>query len=232
MRVRLYPLLPAALLAVAGGGCLVHDRSAQAYGSLAPDEADGPELDGADEAEAALTAGAEPPPEPLDEERAEQRLAPHGRWVDTPEYGRVFVPAGVPAGWQPYSDGRWVYGPHGWTFVSDEPWGEITYHYGSWDQWDDLGWFWVPGFVWAPAWVSWRYAPGYVCWTPFAPWWRLHRRHWPGWVVVPEARFTSPVRSVRVARPGPILRAARPIASPARAGGRPHAVGHGGGRRR
>ncbi len=31
-----------------------------------------------------------------------QPLTPYGRWVDTPDYGRVWVPGGVAADWRPY----------------------------------------------------------------------------------------------------------------------------------
>src|SRR3954467_11454797 len=48
---------------------------------------------------------AQPPPAPIDEQPPaqpptqqafEQQLAPYGRWVDTPGYGRVWVPGSVP----------------------------------------------------------------------------------------------------------------------------------------
>jgi len=32
-----------------------------------------------------------------------------------------------------------------------------------------LGWVWVPGYEWAPAWVSWRYGDEYVGWAPLPP---------------------------------------------------------------
>ena len=31
------------------------------------------------------------------------------------------------------------------------------------------GWVWVPGYTWAPAWVSWRYGDGYAGWAPLPP---------------------------------------------------------------
>ena len=42
-----------------------------------------------------------------------------------------WVPAGVAVGWRPYWDGRWVLTEYGWTFVSDDPWGWATWHYGN-----------------------------------------------------------------------------------------------------
>jgi hypothetical protein len=31
------------------------------------------------------------------------------------------------------------------------------------------GWVWVPGYDWAPAWVSWRHADGFAGWAPLPP---------------------------------------------------------------
>jgi hypothetical protein len=58
---------------------------------------------------------------------------------------------------------------YGWVWDSDEDWGWATYHYGRWTQVDGIGWCWVPGRVWAPAWVSWRYGGSYVGWAPLPP---------------------------------------------------------------
>ncbi len=64
-----------------------------------------------------------------------------------------------------------VYTDDGWTWVADpsEPWGWATYHYGRWTNLDGIGWVWVPGYTWAPAWVSWRYGGGYCGWAPLPP---------------------------------------------------------------
>jgi hypothetical protein len=32
-----------------------------------------------------------------------------------------------------------------------------------------LGWFWVPGNIWGPAWVSWRNGGAYIGWAPLPP---------------------------------------------------------------
>ena len=32
-----------------------------------------------------------------------------------------------------------------------------------------LGWVWVPGYVWAPAWVVYRTGPSYIGWAPVPP---------------------------------------------------------------
>ena len=68
-----------------------------------------------------------------------------------------------------HREGHWVYSDAGWTWVSDEPWGWATYHYGRWVNLDGTGWCWVPGYTWAPAWVSWRYGDGYCGWAPLPP---------------------------------------------------------------
>src|SRR5689334_14060327 len=96
-----------------------------------------------------------------------ERLSPYGRWVVTPAYGEVWIPAGVRLGWRPYWDGRWVLTEYGWTFVSDDPWGWAAWHYGHWVFADAYGWVWVPGRVWSPAWVVWRRGGGYLAWAPW-----------------------------------------------------------------
>ncbi len=94
----------------------------------------------------------------------------YGRWRSDPEYGEVWLPEIDDPSWRPYTRGRWAYvEEHGWTWVSDEPWGWATYHYGRWRRDDDLGWMWVPGFEWAPAWVAWRDGDDYVGWAALPP---------------------------------------------------------------
>lgn len=95
-------------------------------------------------------------------------LAPYGRWVDC-TYGQCWVPGGISADWQPYTNGQWVYTAYGWTWVSNDPWGASPYHYGSWTPIPGYGWGWVPGTVWAPAWVTWSYNASYVGWAPLPP---------------------------------------------------------------
>src|SRR2546423_270695 len=87
-------------------------------------------------------------------------LAPSGDWVVVSGYGRVWRPH-VAVGWRPYSYGNWVWTDEGWLWVSDpsEPWGWGPYHYGRWAYGASYGWIWVPGYQWAPAWVSWRFGP-------------------------------------------------------------------------
>jgi len=96
-------------------------------------------------------------------------LSSQGSWIQTPDYGYVFQPTVQDPNWAPYTDGHWVYTDYGWTWVSDEPWGWATYHYGRWVNIVGEGWVWVPGYQWAPAWVSWRYGGGYAGWAPLPP---------------------------------------------------------------
>ena len=79
-----------------------------------------------------------------------ERLSPYGYWTFVAPYGRVWVPA-VGYGWRPYYYGQWVLTDWGWTFASDDPWGWAAYHYGRWNWAGGVGWYWIPGYVWAPA---------------------------------------------------------------------------------
>ncbi|HEY7725884.1 MAG TPA: DUF6600 domain-containing protein [Anaeromyxobacteraceae bacterium] len=122
-------------------------------------------------------------------------LAPHGEWVTVPRYGQVWRPYDLGADWRPYTRGRWEWTDEGWLWVSDEPFGWATYHYGRWAVEPGLGWFWVPGYRWAPAWVTWRYGPDYVGWAPLGPGWSLYASVSPialgWWTFVPGAYFVG-----------------------------------------
>src|SRR4051812_7689350 len=96
-------------------------------------------------------------------------LDPYGEWIQTNDYGFVWHPKEVSEDWRPYTDGSWAYTDAGWTWVSDEPFGGIVYHYGRWTRLQDVGWVWVPDTEWAPAWVSWRRSEQYVGWAPLPP---------------------------------------------------------------
>ena len=117
-------------------------------------------------------------------------LAPYGYWVDRPVYGWAWTPRGVATTWRPYQDGSWALTDRGWTWISDEPFGWATYHYGSWVLDPAFGWLWVPGDEWAPAWVSWREGDGYIGWAPRAP--RRVTLAPEAWVFVPTSRFLAP----------------------------------------
>ena len=105
-----------------------------------------------------------------DYENFYEPLAQYGSWFETSDYGYVYQPAAVrESSWRPYTRGRWAFTDQGWTWVSDEPFGWATYHYGRWTLLNNTGWVWVPGNEWAPAWVSWRENPDYVGWAPLPP---------------------------------------------------------------
>ncbi len=124
-------------------------------------------------------------------------LDAYGDWSTVPQYGRVWRPRSVAAGWAPYRVGHWIWqDPWGWTWVSAEPWGWAPYHYGRWVVVSSR-WCWVPvapnvrHVAYAPALVAfvgggpgWSLTVsagggGYVGWfplaprDPFVPWWGL-----------------------------------------------------------
>ncbi len=109
----------------------------------------------------------------------------YGRWDRHPEYGAVWFPTVVVAGWAPYRYGHWAYvRPWGWTWVDDAPWGFAPFHYGRWVYYGGR-WGWCPGQyvarpVYAPALVAWFGGPNVrvgvsigggpaVGWVPLAP---------------------------------------------------------------
>lgn len=139
-------------------------------------------------------------------------LASDGEWFYQAQFGWVWHPTRVDAGWRPYTDGRWLWSDDsGWVWATSENWGWATYHYGRWYFDPVYAWSWVPGRVWAPAWVSWRVEAGYVGWAPLWPaYFDLHpeyrwdrwghdddwdRRHggrdWDRWVFTRDRDFTS-----------------------------------------
>ncbi|MEY2934590.1 MAG: hypothetical protein RL033_5339, partial [Pseudomonadota bacterium] len=102
------------------------------------------------------------------------RLQPYGTWVDDSRYGRVWVPSRAIVGGEfaPYSTaGHWSLTPDdAWIWVSDYPFGAVTFHYGRWVWTTGSYWGWVPGYVYSPAWVDFHVgAVGYVGWAPLAP---------------------------------------------------------------
>jgi Family of unknown function (DUF6600)/FecR protein len=123
----------------------------------------------------------------------------YGTWGYQPAYGNVWYPT-VPAGWYPYSYGRWSFAARfGWFWVGfNHGWGWPTHHYGRWGYGANR-WYWIPGRYWAPAWVSWAYAPGYVSWCPLGfdnrpvvAFTHVNVRPygpWSAWTVVPARSF-------------------------------------------
>ncbi len=74
-----------------------------------------------------------------------------------------------PVYYQPYTNGQWINTDAGWYFRAATPVEEVTHHYGRWVYSPMAGWVWVPGRVWAPAWVDWREEDTYIAWSPVPP---------------------------------------------------------------
>jgi hypothetical protein len=140
-------------------------------------------------------------------------LDDYGAWHSDPDYGAVWVPNGVAAGWAPYQVGHWVYvAPWGWTWVDAEPWGFAPFHYGRW-AFVGGSWGWVPGPlvvrpVYAPALVGFVGGGGFgvsvafggglagVGWFPLGP----HDVFVPAYHVSPRYFTNINVTNTRVVR--------------------------------
>jgi len=93
----------------------------------------------ADQADAQLAAPLPP------EMTGAEDLQRYGSWQQHPEFGAVWTPTTVAAGWAPYRYGQWVWmNPWGWTWVDAAPWGFAPFHYGRWLWWGNR-WAWSPG---------------------------------------------------------------------------------------
>ena len=88
-------------------------------------------------------------------------LDANGRLANSPDYGQVWYPTAVSAGWAPYRYGHWAWvAPWGWTWVDDASWGFAPFHYGRW-AYVGGAWGWCPG----PMAVRPVYAPALVAWV-------------------------------------------------------------------
>lgn len=96
-------------------------------------------------------------------------LAPYGEWLELDAGFYAWRPTHVRYGWRPYLQGRWAWTDYGWYWISNEPFGWATYHYGRWYDDNEYGWVWVPDRTWGPAWVEWRYNDDYLGWAPLPP---------------------------------------------------------------
>ena len=127
-----------------------------------------------------------------------RELDQYGSWDTDYEYGRVWYPTTVVAGWAPYRYGRWSWvQPWGWTWVDDAPWGFTPSHYGRWVRVGNR-WAWSPGSyvgrpVYAPALVTFFGGDGWsvnasvgptYSWVPlgwnepFVPWYSYTPNYW------------------------------------------------------
>ena len=92
-------------------------------------------------------------------------LDDNGDWRDDSNYGHVWFPNRVDAGWAPYHEGHWDWiSPWGWTWVDNSSWGYAPFHYG---RWVSVGgrWGWVAG----PVAVRAVYAPALVVFVGGGP---------------------------------------------------------------
>mgnify|MGYP006899130951 CR=1 FL=1 len=110
------------------------------------------------------------PQQDVDYQTFYDELSPHGRWVQHPQYGYVWIP-NLGNDFRPYStSGHWVWTDnYEWMWVSDYDWGWAPFHYGRWYSDPYYGWAWVPGYEWSPAWVAWRDGGDYYGWAPIQP---------------------------------------------------------------
>jgi hypothetical protein len=145
----------------------------------------------------------------------------YGEWLWDRYYGYVWRPFlndySYPSGgrWMPYHQGRWtsVQGQLFW--VPSERWGWVPYHLGIWMWNKNKGWIWIPGSVFAPAWVDWAYIGGYYCWRP----WSI--LDWYGYGIYPGGYFSFFDNFIQPARmeslvelsPRPDLEAVRKVLS-------------------
>ena len=97
----------------------------------------------------------------------------NGQWDYTGDYGYVWAPTAVAAGWAPYSYGSWIWIRGSYVWIDSTPWGWAPCHYGRWVFIGGRGWRWVPPAVgavyWGPGYVGWVVTPSYVAWVPLAP---------------------------------------------------------------
>jgi hypothetical protein len=101
----------------------------------------------------------------------------NGEWIWHDLYGYVWRPylndlrypwGNWQANWQPYFYGNWTDYKGQLYWVPGEPWGWVPYHLGLW-MWDKkAGWVWMPGSMFAPAWVDWEFFFGDYFWRPFS----------------------------------------------------------------
>ena len=131
-------------------------------------------------------------------------LAAYGQWVNS-RFGRAFRPD-VGGDWRPYVNGRWGANR---LWISGDPWGWATDHYGRWGFDNRVGWVWTPGTEWGPSWVAWREddRQNMAGWAPIPPgvnysinlgfgngWGFDDFNSWyaPSWVWVPQSFLYQP----------------------------------------
>jgi hypothetical protein len=171
LRIWLLAFCIACLPSLAHAQATWEDAPADGPTKLEVDESSGLAADAESDAEAEY---ADRDPSALSDFNAE--LKPYGYWRDDPTYGTVWVPHPHVVGkdFKPYvTNGHWAQDEAGeWIWVSNYPFGWVTFHYGRWVWVRGVGWSWIPGRQYANAWVVWRVPdPGvyYVGWAPMPP---------------------------------------------------------------
>ena len=108
-----------------------------------------------------------------------------GNWVNV-EGVRYFAPFTIvnasATEWTPYRNGYWAWENQAqqWNWISYDPWGWMTDHYGVWRHHGVYGWIWMPfeKLEYQPHGVTWFGEGEYIGWIPYhdlgAPAYRLH----------------------------------------------------------
>ena len=90
-------------------------------------------------------------------------------WRPATELAKDMIEKSEVKEYTPYANGQWIYTDQGWYFKANTPQEDLTTHYGRWTQDENLGWVWLPGKTYSPAWVDWRQNDDYVAWAPIPP---------------------------------------------------------------
>ncbi len=120
--------------------------------------------------------------------------------------------AATPSTYVPYSNGKWVNTDNGWYFQAATPEEEIVHHYGRWNYSPTLGWVWLPGKVWSPAWVDMKKDDKYMAWAPLPFASNIVNDAVKNvvipadrYVIVEQPHFLDPVYTYRYIAPDPVV---------------------------
>ena len=177
-----------------------------ATGPLPPDQA-GP----MPPAPSTLVPPSNSPPVSETESGTIEYFSPHlkeyGYWREDPQYGTVWIPHGNVVGenFSPYvTQGHWALNTNDdWGWESDLAFGWVVFHHGRWVWVPRVGWAWIAGRRYSPAWVNFRVPSGrgaFLGWAATPPLyiWRrgvavsLHYRAPAYYVFCPSASLFSP----------------------------------------